>query len=107
MPQLRIGIAGWTYAPWRGTFCPEDLVQTRELAYASRQLNSIEINGTFYSLQRPTSYQKWCEQTPGGFVFSLKAPRFITHMRRLKDVAEPVANFFASGVLALRDKLGP
>ena len=107
MSQLRIGISGWTYTPWRGSFYPDDLVQKRELAYASRQLNSIEINGTFYSLQRPSSFQKWYDETPDDFVFTLKAPRFITHMKKLKDVAEPVANFFASGVLALRDKLGP
>jgi len=107
MPQLRIGISGWTYTPWRGTFYPDDLAQKRELAYASRQLNSIEINGTFYSLQRPSSFQKWYDETPDGFVFSLKAPRFITHMKKLRDVAAPLANFFASGVLALRDKLGP
>jgi uncharacterized protein YecE (DUF72 family) len=103
----RIGISGWTYAPWRGTFFPRGLVQKEELAYASRQLSSIEINGTFYSLQRASSYGSWYAQTPAGFVFSVKAPRFITHIRRLKEVAVPVANFFASGVLRLEEKLGP
>src|SRR3954447_9337877 len=105
--DVRIGISGWTYTPWRGTFYPTDLTQKRELAFASRELNSIEINGSFYSLQRPTSYQKWYEETPEGFRFSIKAGRFITHMKKLKGVETPLANFFASGVLALREKLGP
>lgn len=104
---IRIGISGWTYAPWRGVFYPKDLPHKRELEYASRMLNSIEINGSFYSLQRPSSYQKWYEQTPEGFVFSVKGPRFITHMRRLKEIEQPLANFFASGVLGLKEKLGP
>jgi uncharacterized protein YecE (DUF72 family) len=107
MPEQRIGISGWTYGPWRGTFYPNDLPQKRELAYASRQLNSIEINGSFYSLQRPSSYQKWYDETPEGFVFSIKAGRFITHMKKLKGVETPLANFFASGILALAEKLGP
>jgi uncharacterized protein YecE (DUF72 family) len=105
--EVRVGISGWTYTPWRGTFYPTDLTQKRELAYASRQLNSIELNGSFYSLQRPSSYQKWYDETPEGFVFSIKAPRFITHMKKLKGVQTPVANFLASGVLALAEKLGP
>jgi uncharacterized protein YecE (DUF72 family) len=105
--EIRIGISGWTYAPWRGSFFPEGLKQKEELAYASRHVNSIEINGTFYSLQRPESYRSWHAQTPDRFVFSVKAPRFITHIRRLKDVRTPLANFFASGVLRLGDKLGP
>jgi len=107
MPNLRIGISGWTYAPWRGTFYPSDLNQKRELAYASRELNSIEINGSFYSLQRPSSYELWREQTPDHFVFSIKGGRFITHMKKLKGVETALANFFASGLLALREKLGP
>jgi uncharacterized protein YecE (DUF72 family) len=107
MPPLRIGISGWTYSPWRGTFYPRDLTQKRELAYASRELNSIEINGSFYSLQRPSSYQTWYDTTPEGFLFSIKAPRFITHMKRLRNVEAPLANFFASGPLALAEKLGP
>jgi uncharacterized protein YecE (DUF72 family) len=107
MPQLRVGISGWTYGPWRTTFYPKGLPQKRELAYASRELNSIEINGSFYSLQRPTSYQQWYDETPDGFVFSVKAGRFVTHMKKLKGVETALANFFASGVLALREKLGP
>ena len=107
MSQLRIGISGWRYAPWRGTFYPQDLPQRRELEYAASNLNSIEINGSFYSLQRPESYQQWYQQTPEDFVFSVKGGRFITHMRRLKDVEIPLANFFASGLLRLKEKLGP
>ena len=105
--MIRIGISGWTYGPWRGVFYPGDLPQKRELEYASRQFNSIEINGSFYSLQRPSSYQAWYEQTPEGFVFSVKGGRFITHMKKLRDVEVPLANFFASGLLRLKEKLGP
>jgi uncharacterized protein YecE (DUF72 family) len=107
MSQTRIGISGWRYGPWRGTFYPKDLPQKRELEFASRQLNSIEINGSFYSLQRPASWQQWYEQTPDDFVFSVKGGRFITHIRRLKEIEIPLANFFAQGLLALNDKLGP
>ena len=105
--KTRIGISGWRYPPWRGVFYPEDLPQREELAYASRQFTTIEINGSFYSLQSPSSYQRWYEETPRTFVFAVKAPRYITHIRRLKEVEKPLANFFASGVLALREKLGP
>ena len=105
--QIRIGISGWNYAPWRGVFYPKDLPHRRELEFASRQFNSIEINGSFYSLQRPSSYQRWYDETPGDFVFSVKGGRFITHMKRLRDIEIPLANFFASGVLCLREKLGP
>ncbi len=107
MAKLRIGISGWRYPPWRGSFYPPDLPQRLELHYASRQLTSIEINGSFYALQPPESWRKWYADTPRGFVFSVKGPRFITHVRRLRDVEKPVANFFASGVLELREKLGP
>jgi uncharacterized protein YecE (DUF72 family) len=107
MPDIRIGISGWRYKPWRGTFYPEDLAQKRELAYASRQLNSIEINGSFYSLQRPSSWKQWHAETPNDFLFSVKCSRYITHMRKLKDIDEPLANFFAQGLLALQEKLGP
>jgi uncharacterized protein YecE (DUF72 family) len=107
MPRFHIGISGWTYKPWRGIFYPKDLTQKKELQYASRAVNSIEINGTFYSLQRPKSFGAWEEATPEGFVFSVKANRFITHIKRLKDVEIPMANFFASGVLRLGEKLGP
>lgn len=106
-PQFRIGISGWIYGQWREVFYPKGLPHKRELEYASRMLNSDEINGSFYSLQRPSSYQKWYEQTPEDFVFSVKGGRYITHMRKLKDVEQPLANFFASGVLALKEKLGP
>jgi len=103
----RIGISGWRYEGWRGKFYPEGLTQHRELEYASRVFNSIEINGSFYSLQLPSSYQRWYAQTPPNFLFSVKGARYITHMKRLRDVKTPLANFFASGLLALRDKLGP
>jgi uncharacterized protein YecE (DUF72 family) len=106
-PDVRIGISGWRYAPWRGAFYPPRCPQARELAYAARQLSSIEINGSFYSLQHPDAYRAWYEATPEGFLFAVKGGRFITHMKRLADVERPLANFFASGVLRLREKLGP
>ncbi|CAB3684002.1 DUF72 domain-containing protein [Paraburkholderia rhynchosiae] len=105
--NVRIGIGGWTYAPWRGTFYPEDLTQSRELEYASRHLSSIEINGTFYGLQKPASYEKWYQETPDDFVFSLKAPRYATNRKVLADAGETIERFFASGVLLLKQKLGP
>lgn len=105
--QVRIGISGWRYKPWRGVFYPEELTQKDELAYASKMLNSIEINGTFYSLQRPESFARWAAETPDDFVFSVKGPRYITHIRRLKEVETPVATFLASGLLKLGSKLGP
>ena len=104
---IRVGIGGWTYPPWRGTFYPEDLTQKRELEFASRQLASIEINGTYYGLQKPASFMKWHDETPEGFVFSLKAPRFATHRRVLAEAGQSIEKFFASGVLELQDKLGP
>ncbi|RBP46100.1 uncharacterized protein YecE (DUF72 family) [Roseimicrobium gellanilyticum] len=107
MSEMRIGISGWRYAPWRGVFYPKGLPQHRELEFASRQVNSIEINGSFYSLQSPSSYRKWHEATPEGFCFSVKGARYVTHILRLKDVKTPLANFFASGVLYLGEKLGP
>jgi uncharacterized protein YecE (DUF72 family) len=105
--QIRIGISGWRYDDWRGTFYPEGLAQRRELEYASRQLNSIELNGSFYSLQRPQSYLQWSKETPEDFVFSVKGSQFITHVRKLVNVAGPLANFLAQGVLRLGRKLGP
>ncbi|MDP2306662.1 MAG: DUF72 domain-containing protein [Pseudomonadota bacterium] len=106
-PQVRVGISGWTYEPWRGTFYPAGLPHRAELAYASRWVASVEINGTFYGLQHPKDFQSWRELTPPDFRFSVKGSRYITHFRRLEDVRVPVANFLASGVLALGDKLGP
>lgn len=107
MGEVRIGISGWAYKHWRGAFYPRGLAQKRELEYASGRMNSIEINGTFYSLQRPSSFKKWAEATPDNFLFSLKGPRYITHMKKLVDVRQPLANFFASGPLLLGEKLGP
>lgn len=105
--QIRIGISGWRYAPWRGSFYPQGLTQAKELAYAARQFPAIELNGSFYALQRPTSYQRWAQDTPDGFVFTVKAPRFVTHVLRLRDARAALANFLASGLLALGAKLGP
>ncbi len=104
---VRIGISGWNYAGWRGRFYPAGLAHHRELAYAASIFPSIEINGTFYSLQRPESFAKWRDATPEGFVFGVKGSRFITHMLRLANVRVPLANFFASGILRLGAKLGP
>jgi uncharacterized protein YecE (DUF72 family) len=104
---FHVGISGWRYPPWRGVFYPPGLAKRRELEYASRSLASVEVNGSFYQLQRPSSYQQWRRQTAAGFVFSVKGPRFVTHMKKLADVEVPLANFFASGVLALGDQLGP
>lgn len=105
--ETRIGISGWRYPPWRGTFYPERLAQKRELEYASRQVNSIEINGSFYSLQEPSSYQQWYKETPDDFIFAVKGNRYITHITRLKDPVPKLGNFFGSGVLHLKEKLGP
>jgi uncharacterized protein YecE (DUF72 family) len=103
----RVGISGWTYPPWRGVFYPKKLPHRRELEFVAERLSTVEINGSFYSLQRPSSYRSWYQQTPGGFVFAVKGGRFITHMKKLSDVETPLANFFASGLLGLGDKLGP
>jgi uncharacterized protein YecE (DUF72 family) len=105
--RVRIGISGWRYAPWRGTFYPKNWPHRRELEYASRQLRTIEINGSFYSLQSAASWKRWAAETPDDFVFSVKGGRFITHIKRLRDVETPLANFFASGILRLGKKLGP
>jgi uncharacterized protein YecE (DUF72 family) len=102
-----VGTSGWRYAGWRGDFYPQGLRQREELAYLSRALTSVEVNGSFYSLQRPSSYAAWAGETPEDFVFAVKGGRFITHMRALRDVETALANFFASGVLALGAKLGP
>jgi uncharacterized protein YecE (DUF72 family) len=105
--DVRIGISGWRYTPWRGVFYPPKLPQRRELAFASRMLPTIEINGSFDSLQRPELYAAWHEETPDDFVFAIKGSRYITHMLKLREVRLPLANFFASGVLRLREKIGP
>ena len=107
MATIRIGVSGWRYAPWRGVFYPSDLPASRELWYASRILPTIEINGSFYSLQRPEYYECWHDETPAGFTFAVKGSRYITHMKRLRDIEVPLANFLASGVLRLEEKLGP
>ncbi len=104
---MRAGISGWVYPEWRGAFYPKGLKQRRELEYASRALPTIEINGTFYSLQRPESFQRWHDETPEDFVFSVKGPKFITQVKRLRDIEAPLANFFASGIANLGTKLGP
>ena len=107
MGKIVIGISGWRYPPWRGVFYPEGLRQVDELAFASRALPSIELNGSFYALQRPESYAAWYAATPSGFIFSHKGNRYITHIQRLRDIKGPLANVFASGVFNLREKLGP
>jgi uncharacterized protein YecE (DUF72 family) len=105
--KVRIGVSGWRYGPWRGVFYPDGLRQKDELAYLARQFPTVEINGTFYSLQRPQYFAAWRDETPPGFVFAVKGSRYITHMLKLKNVETPLANFLASGVLALGEKLGP
>ncbi len=107
MGVLRVGISGWRYPPWRGTFYPPGLPQRDELGYAAARLATIEINGTFYALQRPEYFTRWAGQTPTGFVFAVKGPRFVTHLKKLAGVETALANFFASGVLALGERLGP
>ncbi|MFN7027041.1 MAG: DUF72 domain-containing protein [Pseudorhizobium sp.] len=104
---VRIGISGWTYNPWRGVFYPPHLPQKQELAFAASRFPTIEINGTFYSLQKPQDFAGWRDATSDDFVFAVKGPRYITHMKRLKDVEISLANFLASGLLNLRHKLGP
>lgn len=107
MGKIRIGISGWRYKGWRGVFYPPKLPQREELRFAAGKFPSLEINGTFYSLQRPSSFERWAAETPADFVFAVKGPRYITHMLKLKEAKAPLANFFASGVLLLGAKLGP
>ena len=104
---IHIGVGGWTYEPWRGTFYPAGLAQKQELEYASRKLTSIEINGTYYGTQKPDSFAKWHDETPDNFVFALKGPRFATNRRVLSGADESIDRFFKSGVTRLKDKLGP
>ena len=105
--RIRVGIGGWTFEPWRGAFYPKGLARTRELEYASSKVTSIEINGTFYSTQKPSTFRQWRDQAPDDFVFSVKASRFATHRRVLADAGESVKRFMESGVTELGDKLGP
>ncbi len=109
MPKshIRVGIGGWVFEPWRGTFYPEGLAQRRELEYASSKLATIEINGTYYGSQKPESFEKWHDETPEGFVFSLKGPRFTTNRRILSEAGSSIERFIESGLLRLGDKLGP
>jgi len=104
---IRVGISGWTYGGWRGTFYPPGLRHSNELSYSAREVDTIEINGTHYSLQRPDCFVRWRDKTPEGFVFAIKGSKFITHRKQLRDIETPLANFFASGVLRLEEKLGP
>jgi uncharacterized protein YecE (DUF72 family) len=104
---IRVGIGGWTFAPWHGTFYPKGLAQKRELEYASRHLTSIEINGTYYGSQKPESFARWREETPEGFVFALKGPRFTTNRRILAEAGSSIERFFSTGVMNLKEKLGP
>ena len=105
--DIRIGVSGWTYRPWRGQFYPAKLVQKQELSYAASQFNALEINGTFYGMQTPPAFQRWAAAVPEGFIFAVKGPRYLTHMLKLKETELPLANFLASGPLALGDRLGP
>ena len=105
--KIFVGVGGWNFAPWRGSYYPKGLTQAKELQYSSRKLTSIEINSTFYGLQKPATFQKWHDETPDGFVFSVKAPRFVTLRKTLAESASSVERFLESGVLRLGAKLGP
>lgn len=105
--RIRIGIGGWTFAPWRGSFYPDDLPHKSELEYASRRMTSIEVNGTYYSYQKAETFSRWRDETPDNFIFSLKAPRFATNRRVLAEAGHSIDRFMSSGVLELHDKLGP
>ncbi len=104
---VRIGISGWTYPPWRGVFYPKGVPHARELDYATRQFNTLEINGTFYGMQRPEAFADWADRAPDHFVYAVKGSRYLTHMLKLRNAETPLANFIASGVLRLGAKLGP
>lgn len=105
--RVFIGTSGWTYRHWRGTYDPAGLAQRRELEYLAGQFRTVELNGSFYVLQKPESYARWAAQVPLDFAFTVKGPRFVTHMKKLRDVRVPLANFFASGGLRLGARLGP
>ncbi|WP_404473978.1 DUF72 domain-containing protein [Microbacterium aerolatum] len=105
--EIRVGTSGWRYASWRGDFYPRGLAQRRELEYIGSRFSTVELNGSFYSLQRPSSYQRWRDAVPSGFVFAVKGSRYVTHMLRMRSAETALANFFASGVLALGEALGP
>jgi uncharacterized protein YecE (DUF72 family) len=105
--RIRVGIGGWNYAPWRKNFYPDGLVQRRELEYASRQLRAIEINGTYYGAQKAATYKRWAAETPPGFIFSLKLPRYITESKRLADTEKGVSGFVHGGLAEMGDRLGP
>jgi uncharacterized protein YecE (DUF72 family) len=105
--MIRVGIGGWVYPPWRGSFYPQGLRQAEELGYASRQVTAIEINGTFYNAQKPASFRRWHDETPEDFVFSVKGTRFVTHRAELASAGPALDAFFSRGVLELREKLGP
>jgi uncharacterized protein YecE (DUF72 family) len=107
LAAIRVGVGGWTYAPWRDNFYPAKLPHSQELAYASRQLSAIEVNGTYYSSFKPPTFAKWRDATPDGFVFSLKASRFTTNRRVLAEAGESIERFVGSGISELGDKLGP
>src|SRR4051812_34939476 len=105
--KIFVGVGGWNFAPWRGTYYPKGLTQAKELNYSSRQLTSIEINSTFYGLQKPATFKKWHDDTPDEFVFSVKAPRFVTNRKVLASAASSIERFLESGVMELGEKLGP
>jgi uncharacterized protein YecE (DUF72 family) len=105
--DIRIGVSGWRYPPWRGDFYPKGLAQKKELAFIGASFSTVEINGTFYSLKRPENFEKWAGEVPDDFVFAVKGSRFITHMKQLREIEAPLGNFFAQGVLGLGKKLGP
>jgi uncharacterized protein YecE (DUF72 family) len=105
--EIRIGIGGWTFEPWRGVFYPKGLPHTQELAYASQRLTSIEVNGTFYRTQTPSTFRKWASEVPAGFIFAIKGPRFATNRRALAEAGDSIKRFLDSGVTELREHLGP
>jgi uncharacterized protein YecE (DUF72 family) len=107
MAKIYIGMSGWTFDGWRGDFYPKGLSQKKELEYASQKVTSIEVNGTFYALQKPETFQRWYSETPKDFRLAIKAPQYITHIRRLKDVGSAVIRFLDSGLIHLKEKLGP